>query len=204
MARGKFIKDYIVGFILMLSIIGIPLVIGYLNKLISNKIAVGDKANSRIMVGSYAPIIDRYLSGILFILFASLPFALIFFVQGVYVWSLSTNIGSIGFIRSINSLLAVFMSIFATYLIPFFVSVQAYRNTYNRRFDEVLFEFMIPNLYSRSYLKYFIVFFILSIGYSSISYAGTLSLIFYFFAIIVTPGYIIISGNLIANGLYKP
>jgi hypothetical protein len=203
MARGKFIKDYIVGFILMLSIIGIPLVIGYLNKLISNKIAVGDKANSRIMVGSYAPIIDRYLSGILFILFASLPFALIFFVQGVYVWSLSTNIGSIGFIRSINSLLAVFMSIFATYLIPFFVSVQAYRNTYNRRFDEVLFEFMIPNLYSRSYLKYFIVFFILSIGYSSISYAGTLSLIFYFFAIIVTPGYIIISGNLIANGLYK-
>lgn len=188
----------------MLSIIGIPLVIGYLNKLISNKIAVGDKANSRIMVGSYAPIIDRYLSGILFILFASLPFALIFFVQGVYVWSLSTNIGSIGFIRSINSLLAVFMSIFATYLIPFFVSVQAYRNTYNRRFDEVLFEFMIPNLYSRSYLKYFIVFFILSIGYSSISYAGTLSLIFYFFAIIVTPGYIIISGNLIANGLYKP
>lgn len=204
MASGKFIKDYIIGFLLMLSIVGIPLVLGYLNRLIANKIQVGKEANSRIMVGSYAPIIDRYISGILFIMFASLPFALIFFIQGVYVWSLSTSVGSIGYVSSLSSIVAVLVSLLSTYMIPFFVSIQAYRNTYDRRFDQVLFEFTIPNLYSTQYLKFFLVFFILTIGYSSISYAGTLSLVFYFLAIVTTPGYIIIAGNIIANGLYKP
>jgi hypothetical protein len=204
MASGKFIKDYVIGFLLMLSIVGIPLVLGYLNRLIANKIQVGKEANSRIMVGSYAPIIDRYISGILFIMFASLPFALIFFIQGVYVWSLSTSVGSIGYVSSLSSIVAVLVSLLSTYMIPFFVSIQAYRNTYDRRFDQVLFEFTIPNLYSTQYLKFFLVFFILTIGYSSISYAGTLSLVFYFLAIVTTPGYIIIAGNIIANGLYKP
>lgn len=204
MASGKFIKDYVIGFLLMLSIVGIPLVLGYLNRLIANKIQVGKEANSRIMVGSYAPIIDRYISGILFIMFASLPFALIFFIQGVYVWSLSTSVGSIGYVSSLSSIVAVLVSLLSTYMIPFFVSIQAYRNTYDRRFDQVLFEFAIPNLYSTQYLKFFLVFFILTIGYSSISYAGTLSLVFYFLAIVTTPGYIIIAGNIIANGLYKP
>ena len=203
MAKGKIIRDYFIGIGLTLSIVGIPLVLGYMNDLMSKKFRAGKQGETSIMFGTYAPVIDRLLSGILVILFGSLPFAFIFFVQAVYAWSLSTGIGSIGYVRSITSVISVFLSLLGTYSIPFFLTAQAYRTTYGRTLDQVLFEFIIPNLYSKNYLKYFIVFFILTIGFSSLSYAGTLSLIFYFFAIMATPIYIIAMGNIVGSGAYK-
>lgn len=203
MAKGRIIRDYFIGIGLTLSIIGIPLVLGYVNDLASKKLRSGDKSNTRIMLGSYAPIIDRLLSGILILLFGSLPFAFIFFVQAVYAWSLSTEIGSMQYIQSITSVISVFLSLLGTYTIPFFLSMQPYRSTYDRTIDQVLFQFIIPNIYSKNYLKYFIVFFILTIGFSSVSYAGTLSLVFYFFAIMATPIYMIGIGNIVGSGAYK-
>lgn len=203
MAKGKIIRDYFIGIGLTLSIVGIPLVLGYMNDLMSKKFRAGKQGETRIMFGTYAPLIDRLLSGILVALFGSLPFAFIFFVQAVYAWSLSTGIGSIGYVQSISSVISVFLSLLGTYSIPFFLTAQSYRTTYGKTLDQVLFEFIIPNLYSKNYLKYFIVFFILTIGFSSLSYAGTLSLIFYFFAIMATPIYIIAMGNIVGSGAYK-
>lgn len=203
MAKGKIVRDYFIGIGLTLSIVGIPLVLGYMNDLMTKKLKSGQQSENSIMLGSYAPIIDRLLSGILVILFGSLPFAFIFFVQAVYAWSLSTDIGSMSSIQTVSSVISVFLSLLGTYTIPFFLSAQSYRTAYGKTLDEVLLQFVIPNIYSKNYLKYFIVFFILTIGFSSLSYAGTLSLIFYFFAIMATPIYIISMGNIVGNGSYK-
>lgn len=191
----KIFRDYILCMILIISIIGIPLVLGYFNSVIRNNIVNPDEGGYKS--GRFVPILNISVEGVLVLIFTAIPFTVIFFVQGIYAWIVGTYILTGTILFYILSFMIVAISAASFYTVPFFLSMQTLRTTERKRFDELLIDELGNIVGNTVYAKYYGVFFFLTFGFTVISYTGSLNLILYFITIFLTPGYLILSSNLI-------
>lgn len=197
----RVILEYFVILFLIVSVLGLPIVIGYLSSIISKRMTRADFSDDSLVLGSFTPVIRRYLDGLSFMLVYSIPFLFAYSVQGSYAWIVFlSNIAVTSPISLLLSVVALLLSFIGIYSLPFFATIQSYKQSYDMTFSDVIAETMLQNLYSKKYFIQFIKFLVLLIAVSFLQALGQFNIFLGLVFFLSLPVIVMMMANVIGRG----